>query len=208
MKKIVFFKPELKINENLTIIGSSKYILNKKKGHEIDKFDEIIRFNTATTDSYEEFVGKKTTLRVINNHLFLESMKLPKDKVNRIAVINPNKFLEEEKKFFSRDKKKYFFFENKINQFLLSFFFIKYLSIFFRLLFLIKKKNFSVGFLTILSCIASGLKPTLYGFDINEDMENRSHYYMDGFPIGRKHNLEEEHKIIKLLKDKNLLFIK
>ena len=123
MKKIVFFKPELKINENLTIIGSSKYILNKKKGHEIDKFDEIIRFNTATTDSYEEFVGKKTTLRVINNHLFLESMKLPKDKVNRIAVINPNKFLEEEKKLFSRDKKKYFFFENKINQFLLSFFF-------------------------------------------------------------------------------------
>ena len=58
MKKL-FFKPELKINENLTIIGSSKYILNKKKGHEIDKFDEIIRFNTATTDSYEEFVGKK-----------------------------------------------------------------------------------------------------------------------------------------------------
>ena len=39
-------------------------------GEKIDEFDEVIRFNRAPTYGYENKVGSKTTLRVINNHVF------------------------------------------------------------------------------------------------------------------------------------------
>ena len=62
-----------------------------------------------------------------------------------------------------------------------------------------------MGFLTILTFITSKIKPTLFGFDLNEDMSRRSHYYIKNWPIGGRHDFKKEHEIIKDLLSKNLI---
>jgi len=87
-------------------------------------------------------------------------------------------------------------------------YFLIFSKAFLKLIRLVKlRKQFSIGFLTILTCIVSGIKPTLFGFDLEEDMSKRSHYYIKNWPIGGRHDFEIEHKIIKELLANNLLNI-
>ena len=96
----------------------------------------------------------------------------------------------------------YYFLEKRYIQFLICFSFIKNLDIFFELInILLKRKNFSIGFYSILLCVVSGIKPQLYGFDLSEDMTKRSHYWEKAGNVGNFHDLTSEHKIInKFLK--------
>jgi len=214
MKKINLFSPILKLNCNLAIVGSSKSILKKNYGKKINNYKEVIRFNTAEVDKYKSFVGNKTTLRVINNNVF-DSKNYPKLKNDfifynklkncKIAVISPFKFTKKNKLENINVLNEYFFCEGKLKSFLVCFYFIKNFLIFLNLIKLALNKNFSVGFLTILICISSGIKPDLFGFDLNESMKKRSYYWRNNFPIGNVHNLELEHIIIKMLLKKGLI---
>ncbi len=49
-------------NSRCLIIGNGPSVLEHKKGHIIDAFDEIIRFNKFKIKGYEEYVGTKTTI--------------------------------------------------------------------------------------------------------------------------------------------------
>ena len=62
-----YIKPSLEISENIAIVGSSASLLDSNFGKEIDKFNEVVRFNRAPTKNYEDFVGEKTSYRVVNN---------------------------------------------------------------------------------------------------------------------------------------------
>ena len=91
-----------------------------------------------------------------------------------------------------------FFFNTLRAKILILVYFLGFPKIFFKLIYLLKRrKQFSVGFLTILTCIVSGIKPTLFGFDLEEDMTKRSHYYVQNWPIGGRHDFGKEHEIIK-----------
>lgn len=48
------------------VISSAGCLLNHKLGREIDAADMVIRFNTAKTKGFEEMVGAKDDLRIIN----------------------------------------------------------------------------------------------------------------------------------------------
>ena len=85
--------------------------------------------------------------------------------------------------------------------------FINNLNIFLKLIKLLKRNNFSVGFYFTLLSIASGFKPTLFGFDLSEDMAKRKHYYKE-HEIGNVHNLKFEHEILRNLKDKKIIDVK
>ena len=216
MKKINLFSPSLKLRNNLAIIGSGKKILSQRYGEKIDSYKDVIRFNAARVDEYKKFVGSKTTLRVINNNSF-ECKKHSFHKEDciffstlkncKIAVLSPSwhKFTKEDKSEHANMLNKYYFCEGKIKKFLLCFYFIKNFSIFFDLLKLAFKKNFSVGFFTILICVSSGIKPSIFGFDIYEDMNKRSYYWRKPHPVGKTHNLVEEHRIIEKLLKKDLI---
>eukprot|EP00899_Mesostigma_viride_P024580 jgi/Mesvir1/5306/Mv15403-RA.3 len=57
--------------ENMTfgrcaVVGSAGLLLLRKAGGAIDGHDAVIRFNSAGTRSMEEFVGARTTLRLVN----------------------------------------------------------------------------------------------------------------------------------------------
>ena len=69
-KKLRLINPNILLSESVAIIGNSSCILNKKFGKVIDGYDDVVRFNKAKLESYESYVGTKTTLRVINNGTF------------------------------------------------------------------------------------------------------------------------------------------
>ena len=70
-KKILkHISPDLKIGPRVAIIGSSGKLEDSGLGEEIDSYDDVIRFNRAPTELYEEDVGSKTTIRVVNSHVF------------------------------------------------------------------------------------------------------------------------------------------
>ena len=70
IKKLRLINPHIFLSESIAIIGNSSCILNKKSGKVIDGYDEVVRFNRAKLKNYEDYVGTKTTLRVINNGTF------------------------------------------------------------------------------------------------------------------------------------------
>ena len=216
-KKLRLINPHIFLSKSIAIIGNSSCILNKKSGKFIDGYDDVIRFNKAKLKNYEDYVGTKTTLRVINNGTFERNKIKPglgweeseqdydfllKQKNTKILTISPNKISDEKKNKNIKKENHYYFLENRYLQFLICLNFIKNIDIFNELIkILLRKKNFSVGFYSILLCIASGIKPHLYGFDLSEDMTKRSHYWENAGNVGNFHNLSSEHKIInKFLK--------
>ena len=60
----------LSSTSRVCLVGNSGLMLTKKWGKEIDNSDVVIRFNHAPTKGYEEYVGNKTTLRLVNGHCF------------------------------------------------------------------------------------------------------------------------------------------
>lgn len=211
--KLNFFKPNLFVKNKIAIVGSSSSILRKKNGEYIDTFEEVIRFNRAETEKYKSFVGNKTTLQIINNNVFFRTREsgnehfLKNLQPSKLGVIAPFKIKEEDKKKFSMDDHEYYFFDTFKAKIIILIYFLIFPKIFLKLIKLIKaRKQFSVGFLIILTCIISGRKPTLFGFDLKEDMSKRSHYYVKNWIIGGRHNFEIEHQIINDLLMKNLLF--
>ena len=162
-KKVKFLSPSFYISQNTAIIGNSSSILKKENGLKIDKCEDVIRFNNSKTQEFEQYVGKKTTIRVINNGTF-ECNKIKPGlgweasdndfnfvlslKNTKIITISPNKIQDEIKKRNIRNNNEYYFLEKKYVQFLISLNFLNNLDIFFALInILLKKKKFFYWFL-------------------------------------------------------------
>ena len=220
-KKVKLIKPDIYLSKKTAIVGSSSSILFKKLGKNIDDYDDVIRFNRAQVKNFEEHVGNKTTIRVFNNHVF--ERKKPNVGWGRIEgdenyietlsdikiiTISPHIINQEIKDKNINKSVEYFFIDKKYFKYLITLYFIKNFKIFINLLKILKdKKSFSVGFYSILLCVISGIKPHLYGFDLNENMNKRSHYWEDGGKTGFYHNLNLEHEIIKQLIELNFINI-
>jgi hypothetical protein len=216
-----FLNPNINISENLAIVGSSISILKNNFGDEINTYQDVIRFNRSPVKNYEKFVGSKTTIRVVNNVVFesyqSQDNENQKDS-NSITLLEKTKIItitskivSEKKKYIPDNSNNYFFLKGKIFKYLCIFYLFYKFDIFVDLLkMLIKRKNFSVGFATIILCVISGIKPTLFGFDVSEDMSLRSHYWESSQIVkpSERHDLNMEHVIIKKLNLNNLIRIR
>ncbi|XP_006817720.1 beta-galactoside alpha-2,6-sialyltransferase 1-like [Saccoglossus kowalevskii] len=58
--------------ESCAIVASAAYFKNATLGKEIDSHDAVLRFNDAPTEGFEENVGRKTTIRLMNTLIFEE----------------------------------------------------------------------------------------------------------------------------------------
>jgi hypothetical protein len=53
-------------HKRCALVGNSQQMLFSKRGEEINGYDVVMRLNQAPTYGFEEFVGNKTTFRMIN----------------------------------------------------------------------------------------------------------------------------------------------
>lgn len=186
--------------KEVAVIFSSKKILNQHYGKRINSFKNVIRFNDSNIKNYKKFVGSKTTLRLANTTILLNQLNRIKKKYikENIIFISDHYIVNAKKiKFQNQFKQKIYFFDNRYFYFYLTlnFIFDPYLFLNCLKILLIQNKKFSIGFFSILMLINLGIKPNVFGLDINENMSKRKHYYKNT-KVGSNHNLELEHKLL------------
>mmetsp|Transcript_44529 Transcript_44529/g.105528 ORF Transcript_44529/g.105528 Transcript_44529/m.105528 type:complete len:341 (-) Transcript_44529:157-1179(-) len=57
------------------LVGSSGLLRRQRVAEEIDDHDMVMRFNLAPVDGYEEIVGSRTTLRMLNSEAVYEALQ-------------------------------------------------------------------------------------------------------------------------------------
>eukprot|EP00899_Mesostigma_viride_P018271 jgi/Mesvir1/26445/Mv16125-RA.1 len=170
--------PHLADWSTCAVVGSSGNLKKKNLGPEIDAHTAVIRFNDAPTKGYEEYVGRKTTMRVQNVEYcgfserkgeILVHYTLPKkDKCKKAMELAPH-FLEYEMGYFKQSKEE-------------------------------KpagmprsdpsggEQKLSGGFMGIAMAMHLCGKIDIYGFS-----ESEIHYYDKNMEVGQAHDFKERH---------------
>lgn len=203
---IQYVSPKLNLNKKTAIIGSSGRLLNHEYRDVINGYDDVIRFNRAPVAHYKKHVGDKTTLRVANNHVFVNQPLGPaftnqppnfiKDLRNsRIIYIGPHMIKLENAHLYTHESNDVFMFD-------------------YRNIGGLKKQsgfdcaNYpSVGFVMICLCIISGITPAIFGFDTEEFDGSRSHYWEERSGPGPCHKVSYEKDFLKrLIKQEKIIY--
>jgi|TARA_R110000824_G_scaffold49483_8_gene138798 hypothetical protein len=203
--------PDLFLSNNLAIVGSSGNLLSNNHGEKIDEFDEVIRFNRAPTYGYENKVGSKTTLRVINNHVFNNNdissegyTNQPKDFVRNLRDTRILYFASDLAPWNSRvanthQSNKLFLYDYSNTESIKTYFGYP------------DDKFPTLGVGIIFLSVIMGSKPVLFGFDDINNTEQactRSHYWEER-PDSQDtyHGISFEKLLISKLADQNFVQI-
>lgn len=176
-KTINFVNPDLVISNKLAIVGSSGNLNNSNNGNLIDSFDDVIRFNTSITKGFEDDVGTKTTLRAVNNVVFdnnnLRKAGYSRSPKNFMRKLRNQKVLfigPHLKPWINKDKN-----SHKSNElYLFDYNSISKIKNFMDCNF---DQNLQIGTIMIGLSLMSGIKPVIFGFDLEDKI--RTHYYQD-----------------------------
>ena len=192
---------------DIAIVGNSARLARHPRGLQIDAHEYVVRFNRAPVDSYEELVGSKEDLRVLNNHVFnnnkLDEQEWSDQPSNFVRNLRNKTLL-----YFASDLGPWFNYETNTHE-SCELYRVNYGE-------LQKVKNalkidldemFSVGVGFVCLCIISGIVPTLYGFDIESD-SNRDHYWEVRPTAGPCHNLSKEKDTLRHLEAQNKVIIR
>jgi len=207
MSNLIYASPDLKLENDVAIIGASASLLGTGFGEIIDSYSEVIRFNRSPTDGYESDVGSKTTLRVVNNHVFNNNdisskgySNSPKDFVknlrdSKILYVGPDLGPWYNRHNNTDPSNELFVFDySKVNILKDKF---DYNS----------SKNLQIGTIVTFLGVMSGLKITLFGFDLTSGP--RTHYYEDRpATVGTCHDLSKDQESIIFLEKNNLIKVK
>jgi len=187
--------PDLTLNGSIAIVGSGSHLLNHEDGEIIDSFDHVVRFNRAPTSDYGKYVGSKTTVRVVNQHVFGcvehkgwetegQSKDFIKHQENQIIIMQGPDV----------DPKSGEFWANRHET-------IHKTSNPYKVAFSKLKDEFSadvhpsVGISFIWLCVKNGLTPCLFGFD---DAIGAHHYWEDKQSVtGGCHDFRIERDLIE-----------
>jgi len=197
MRLINHITPDLWLTNNVAIVGSSGAPQLENHGPLIDSYTDVIRFNRAPVEGYEDIVGAKTTLRVVNSHVFAnidaeidgftnQPQYFVRDLRNtKMLYISPTEQEWKEGSYDCHESNTVYLYDHNHSGFLKQ----KYNYE--------TEKHMSVGFTTILLCVECGIVPHLFGFDtMNTDM---SHYWEDRPNAGPCHDITVERQIISKL---------
>ncbi|MCK5604184.1 glycosyltransferase family 29 protein [Candidatus Pacearchaeota archaeon] len=184
--------PEFDISGSVVIVGSSAKLLKSKHGANIDSFDNVLRFNRAPTEGFEEHVGSKTTMRIVNGHVFTsrrftrwkEDDTFVKKLRNTKLILARDTYLARRRNKFCDPSIELYTVSGRLNTSL-------YLT---------------VGLMGIILIVLSGIRPVVYGWSTTID-EPMSHYFNKRSPLNNpSHKWDQEIMIInQLMLDNKIL---
>jgi len=209
-----FVRPPYSVDNDIAIVGSSGCLKNKSLGKKIDSHKEVVRFNRAPTKGFETDVGTKTTSRVVNNHVFANVSiwdgETPKDDMWEHQDKNFVKKLKNQRILWMSSGHTYetLIYENstmnhsdKSNDI-----FIVESDGFEKLKLLAgSDSGLAVGTAFVLLCVINGLKPTLYGFDMNMEDRSRTHYWENRPEASSAHSIDKEKTLLKKMLNDDMI---
>jgi len=204
----IFSNKNTNINFNkiktAALVASSGTLLDNEFGKKIDKNDLIIRFNAARVKGYENHVGSRTDIRILNGHSFNGSTK------KEICLGHDPNFLSnlDNETFLVKSFNAQEFIEGVmlyINKTPINFLhsnFLMYCNS------LVSKPEASAGLVGVLLLVTLGIKPDLYGYGFYSEPNDRVHYWEEVDPNWSSgHGFNEEKDIIDNLVSQNLVNI-
>ena len=219
MQKVKFHNitPELMVSKNIALVGNSNSLLSGKYSKMIDSFDDVIRFNYG--DLNKDITGLKTTIRWINcpidiasskehnkNIKTLDDVKVYTRKLFKNVNIICWKSLQD--KMAEIDSSFKFYLPNElctlpnINKYL------EVLGVKHRF---VEVENCwpRTGFQAVLTCIKSGCKPHLFGFDIEHNKIIKHYSLSTNYIVDKmtQHQVDNEVIILNELKDMELIVV-
>ena len=186
MKVQLATDPPISFFPDVAVVGSSEHLLCSSHGTEIDTHQEVIRFNRAGTKGFEEHVGRRTTLRVVNFHTFQSvwpfsvTSKPPdfdidfcrKLRRTRIAV-HSRRPIDDPYPYVDRSNRVVCLYSSPVVARINSILFANEIEVTF-----ITEPR--VGFVTVIILVASGVAPYLYGFGVDEGkVSDRKYWWRD-----------------------------
>jgi len=205
-KKIPHVLPDLFLKGTVAVVGASGHLIDSKFGEFIDSHDQVIRFNRSPTEGYTDDVGSKTTLRVVNNHVFC-NVDVSSDgysnspqyfvknlRNTNILYIGPDYGPYHNRHTNTDSSNKVYLFDYATANKLKS------------LMGTTHTENLLIGSIMVGLLIKSGIKPNLFGFDT--DPIPRTHYYQDRPKnCSAVHNGNAEQKMLKNLNENKIIRI-
>ena len=198
--------PELVLSNNVAIVGSSGKLSSSNYGQEIDKFDDVVRFNRAPTSGFEKDVGSKTTLRVVNNHVFSNNdiskegyTNQPKDFVRDLRNTRILYLAEDMDPFVNRATN-----TDKSNDlYLFDYDIMPQIKKAFDN---VGESNLTLGVATVCLLILNKIKPVLFGIDV--EPRARDHYWESRPPPSEYHNINHEQQVLFEMERQKLIEVK
>jgi hypothetical protein len=213
--------PPLQVSKDVALVGNSELLLNSEYGDEIDKHDTIIRFNLADlNEKIKKHTGIKTSIRWINGPVDIYSAKEHNNGIKtnngfskyikklckNVKIIAWNSLIERVKNI---ERNIITFSPNGICTCKNVNLVLKELGIQTRLD-EIKDCWPRTGLTAILTCIKSGTKPYLYGFETQKRDIIRHYSQNSKYDITkiRCHQVNREIDILNELEEKDLIIIR
>jgi hypothetical protein len=209
--------PDIYISYNLAIVGNSSRLSRGKYGIEIDNHKNIIRFNYAPTNNYENQCGKKNNIRLCSyialtckkpiNHPKIDNTVYNLDEIlknNKLIIFYKKKFqlkeIEENKTRFLKNG-------NKIYKILWDKIYFNDVLEFYKIKVIDKDPQCGTGMMLLL--IDLNLLPDIYGLD-KKYCDDNYYYYWDNLnkkckELSKFHNYENEFRIPNTLSKMNLI---
>lgn len=206
--EIPYVSPSLSLRGRVAIVGASGNLTNSSFGELIDSYDEVVRFNRSPTEGFEKDVGSKTSLRVVNNHVFnnndISAEGYTNSPPNFVRNLRDSRIMyvaPDLGPWHMKDRNTH----PSNNLYLYQYNTISELKKFLKCNF---PQNLLVGSIGVGLCVKAGLKPTLFGFDT--EPIPRTHYYQDRPKKWNDvaHNPSQEQKMLLHLESKGLISIK
>ena len=191
-------------NSKVCLVGNSGLMLTKKWGKEIDSNNVIIRFNHAPTEGYKEYVGNKTTLRLVNGHCFgglTNPQRNPTANPNFLPNLPPQDIIC---KTWNTEEfmKGVFNNANKHNLFFINPQFVNEVSKY------TPGQEPTAGFIMLMLMLSCFNKINMYGFTFWED--DYDYHYFEKVPLAANdlgHNFNSEKEIVTQLEQEKRIKI-
>ena len=202
MATVAMIAPELPMHTSMALVLNSPRLYDEKRGGEIDSHMDVVRFNRAVTAGHEEHSGTRETMRFVNSHVSnCITRPAPADQ-DFVRTLRDSCVIVVCKKHRWRgcQRRATLHRSNTVHWLNSQTWMTKQAKLPYEL-----ERQATLGLLVTLLAVEVGIKPAVYGFDMQGDQNG--HYFEKAYDsTGSKfHDYSQERAVYRQLLAKGLI---